>query len=201
MTARPAAGALAPGFADPVHDAQRVFRAVLDAMAHPGRIVALPVDLDPPPPLSPGAAAVCLALLDFETRLWLQPEAALPPALDYLRFHCGCAPARHTLDAHFALITDARALPPLSAFHPGDPEYPDRAATLVVQASGLTDDGGVRLTGPGIAAEARLAVAGIPADFWVQRIDAQGDFPLGVDVIFVTGRRLAALPRSTRVEI
>jgi alpha-D-ribose 1-methylphosphonate 5-triphosphate synthase subunit PhnH len=202
VTARPPASALAPGFADPVHDAQRVFRAVLDAMAHPGRIATLPIDLEAPAPLSPGAAAVCLALLDFETRLWLQPEAASPAVLDYLRFHCGCPAARHTLEAQFALIADARTMPPLPAFSAGEPEYPDRAATLIVQVERLTDTGGARLRGPGIAAgPARLQVTGLPADFWVQRIDAQADYPLGVDILFVAGWRLAALPRSTRVEI
>lgn len=201
MTARPHGGALAPGFADPVHDAQRVFRAVLEAMARPGRIQVLDAALDPPAPLSPGAAAVCLALLDFETRLWLQPEAAAPAALDYLRFHCGCPLARHTLDAHFALVAEAATMPPLAAFHPGDPEYPDRAATMIVQVDGLAEEGGVRLAGPGVPGSRRLQVAGLPAEFWMQRIDAQAGYPLGVDILFVTGRRLAALPRSTRVEI
>src|SRR5260370_25126582 len=76
-----------PGLADPVLDSQRIFRGVLDAMSHPGRIVALAVDDAAPGALYPATEAVCLALVDFETPLWLD-AAGRPAAVTGLtRFH------------------------------------------------------------------------------------------------------------------
>src|SRR6202011_4552509 len=77
---------LADGFADPVPDAQRCFRAVLDAMAHPGRITRA-TGVTPPAPLSSAAGAVLLTLVDHETPLWLDPDARV--ARRWIEFHCG----------------------------------------------------------------------------------------------------------------
>ena len=47
---------LAAGFADAPHDSQRVFRAVLDAFSHPGRIVGVPAEVETPSTLSVAAS-------------------------------------------------------------------------------------------------------------------------------------------------
>jgi alpha-D-ribose 1-methylphosphonate 5-triphosphate synthase subunit PhnH len=188
------------GFADPVLDSQRAFRAVLDALSHPGRVVTVPGPDAPPPPLGPASAGVCLTLLDFETPVWLDALAATAQAREYLRFHCGVPLVETPADARFALIADPVEMPPLAAFDAGTDERPDRSATVVVQVGALVSWTGRRLSGPGIDGEARLAVDGLPLGFWDAVRANTARFPRGVDLLLCAGHRLAALPRTTRVE-
>jgi alpha-D-ribose 1-methylphosphonate 5-triphosphate synthase subunit PhnH len=190
-------GLLQPGFADPVRDAQACFRAVLDAMAHPGRTVAMPVALPEPLPLGPAAAAIALALCDIDTPVWL--DAASAAASGYLAFHCGAPPAETPATAAFAFVADLGALPLLDTFGLGSDEYPERSTTLVIEVAELSDAGGVSLRGPGIREMARLDAVGLPARFWTERAALAELFPRGLDVLFSCGDALAALPRSTRI--
>lgn len=188
---------LAPGFRDPVHDAQATFRAILDALAHPGRIVERPAALaaSAPPPLGDAAAAVALTLCDMDTPIWL--DSGLARCADYLRFHCGAPLVAAPGDAHFAFVSDPSTLPALDAFALGSDEYPDRSTTLVVEVAGLRAGEGHTLSGPGIAGSARLAVAGLPDGFWKEREMLAVLMPRGLDVIFTCGPRLAVVPRTT----
>ncbi len=187
----------ATGFTSPM-ESQRAFRAVLEAMSRPGRIVAAGETLHPPEGLHPAFGAVCLTLLDFETPVWTDLDST-SAAAQWLRFHCGSPPAAAE-EASFVLITRPRALCPIDRFHPGDEERPERAATVVVQVDGMENDRGRILTGPGIPFEARLHVEGLPPAFWEERGRMAGRFPLGLDVIFTACGLLAALPRSVRIE-
>jgi alpha-D-ribose 1-methylphosphonate 5-triphosphate synthase subunit PhnH len=187
------------GFADPVHESQRTFRGVLDAMAHPGRIVTIDTALVPPAPLHASTAALALTLLDFETALWVDIMVS-SEARDWLRFHAGVAIVNDPAQASFAIVADARQLPSLDAFSLGTDERPERSTTVVVQVDGLEPRDGHRLTGPGIADEAWLTVRGVPQTFWRALRDNHGRFPRGVDVLLTAGDRLAALPRTTLVE-
>lgn len=185
---------LSPGFADPVLDAQASFRAVLEAMSRPGRVVTAGAALRPPAPLCRAAAAVLLTLADADTPLWSDAGA---DAEAWLRFHCGAPIVAAPADAAFVLATGTP--PALSVLNAGTEEQPQRGATLVLQVAALDPGRGWRLTGPGIEHEHRLMVTGTPEGFLAAWAANRARFPRGVDVVLCAGDRLAALPRTVMI--
>lgn len=183
--------ALTGGFADASIDAARAFRAILNALARPGTVEAL-AGATPPPPLSPAAGIVLLTLADGTTPVHLAPSHDGGAVRDWLTFHCG-VPFARAEDAVFALGTWA-SLQPLSRFAPGTPDYPDRAATLIVEVEGFGPPN-ARLRGPGIAGEARSWLPDVPS---ISENNAA--VPLGCDFLFTSGVKVMGLPRSSRVE-
>jgi alpha-D-ribose 1-methylphosphonate 5-triphosphate synthase subunit PhnH len=192
---------LRAGFRDPVHEAQAVFRAVLDALARPGTIQTLTTPLAPPAPLTPELAAVALALTDRDTPVWLDPAlAAEAEVAAYLRFHTGAPLIDDPARAAFALVAEVGRCPPLSSFAQGTPAYPDTATTLVLAFATVEAGAGLRLTGPGIRGAANLALAPMPPGWPGELRDNGAAFPLGVDCLLTAPGRIAGLPRSTAVE-
>jgi len=182
---------LTGGFADPSTQSAHAFRALLEAMARPGRIFAVQ-GAEPPAPASIAAGVALLTLTDATTPLHLAGAADCEALRGWIGFHSG-APLVAAERARFALGT-WQALQPVSRFRIGEPSYPDRSATLIVEMDRLEPEG-ARLTGPGIETEARLSLPETAA-FRANR----ALFPLGFDCILTCGDRLAALPRSTIVE-
>ncbi|HEV7252624.1 MAG TPA: phosphonate C-P lyase system protein PhnH [Mesorhizobium sp.] len=193
-------GASLPGFADAPRDSQKIFRAVMNAMARPTHVERLEVALATPPALDPGLAAVAQTLADGDAPIWLDAPLAADPAVSaYLRFHTGAAVVSDPAEAAFALVADPGKLPPFDAFAWGTEEYPDRSATIVMAVKSF--ESGVRLVfeGPGLKERGSLAPKPVPADF-AQRLEAnRALFPRGVDLIFTCGGDVAALPRSVRL--
>lgn len=195
------AHALAGGFADPVFDAQSVFRAVMDAMARPGTVCPIVPKLAPPAPLSPSAAAVAATLIDGDTPVWLGTTLATAPKVrQWLTFHTGAPIVDLPSEAAFALVADTAKMPALDSFAQGTQAYPDRSTTLVLQVASL--EGGERLvlSGPGIKDTARLRVRALPLRFAEQWAANATRFPRGVDVILAAPGAVACLPRSVRLE-
>lgn len=186
---------LTPGFAEPVPAAQSCFRALLEAMSRPGLIQALAALPEAPTPLAPAAAAVLLTLADADTPVWTD---AGPAAEHWIRFHAGCPLVADPAAAAFLLATGAP--PGLALLEAGTEEEPHRSATLILQVTGLEPGAGWTLRGPGIRDTHRLHAAGLPAGFAAAWTANAACFPRGVDLVLCAGDRLAALPRTTRIE-
>lgn len=181
---------LSGGFLAPPIDSARAFRTILDALARPGTIHHLST-ATPPAPLSRAAGTLALTLLDGTTPVHLAGTHDTPETRAWLTFHTG-APFVTAAEAAFVFGTWDAVLP-LDRFAIGTPEYPDRAATLVIETATLANVGAT-LSGPGIRGTARLSLPAT-APFVANRTL----FPLGFDTFLTCGDRVAGLPRSTIV--
>jgi alpha-D-ribose 1-methylphosphonate 5-triphosphate synthase subunit PhnH len=188
---------LAAGFADPVHGAQRAFRASLQALARPGLVQPLPTEAAPPRGLMAGTAALLLALTDEDSAVWWQQDD--PGLLHWLRFFTGAPATAEPGRAAFAVITAAAGLPALTRFAQGSATAPEFSTTLLLEVSSLDGGPALEWRGPGIRDAQTMAIDGLPDGFWGQWQANGAAFPQGVDVIFVAGDRIVGLPRTTRV--
>lgn len=201
------------GFADPVHAAQQTFRALLGAMAEPGRVHALPgaaiaglapADAELRPPLDIALAATLLTLLDADTPVHLAGALDTDDTRAWLRFHTGTSASSQAAAMTAARACDVDAAL-WNALDPGTDEAPQSGATLFVEVQALSDQPledavALKLRGAGIETSRDLAVAGLPAAFWRWRTALRSELPRGVDLVLLCGARLAAIPRSTHVE-
>ncbi|ABM58693.1 phosphonate C-P lyase system protein PhnH [Verminephrobacter eiseniae] len=216
---------LGAGFSNQALGSQAVFRAVLQALAHPGRSVAVLHDAQTPAVGQRASAAVLLALLDSDCRLWLSPRLAASDAGPWLRFHTGCTLVSEPGLAGFAWVAQGDALPALRSLAQGSDSDPDRSATCVVDvalagagavavpadAGTLTapagagalqapaDAGAWLLTGPGIRGQATLPPCGLAHDFVPQWQANHAAFPCGVDLLLGGAAHIVGLPRTTRI--
>ena len=190
---------IAAGFVDPPHESQRVFRGVLEAFAHPGRIVTVADAPGAPGTLSRATAAFLLTLADRDTPLWLTPEFETPEVCDFVRFHTGAPIVEGRSEAVFAVLAHDQLLL-FDNFAVGTDIYPDRSATLVIEVPVLGVGSARSWRGPGIDGQASVAVAGLDDAFWLDWTANHSLFPCGVDVVFAAGSQLLALPRGIAVE-
>jgi alpha-D-ribose 1-methylphosphonate 5-triphosphate synthase subunit PhnH len=182
------------------HDHAKIFRMILDAMSHPGRIVEFKTPpLKPPLGVSAEMAALVFTLCDFQSPIWMASKTA--EIVKFVKFHSGAAFTDVLADATFVISSAPEKLPFFEDFAQGTHEYPDRSSTLILQVADLTNSGNIVLKGPGIAAQTVLKAAELDDVFWHNLSINHARYPLGVDVIFVAKGKIAAIPRSTHIQI
>ncbi|WP_216894065.1 phosphonate C-P lyase system protein PhnH [Nocardia alni] len=171
---------------------QKVFRGLLDAMARPGEIGRIPVSGSTPAALLP-----VLALADLMTPVHVISGDSRWAAM--VSTATG-APIAELSVARLVAALDRPHPDELRALSPASAAEPQAAAQIFVAVSELTDDGPLRLSGPGVPGSRALGVIGLPDEFWSVR-DELIEFPAGIDVVLLTADgRLAGIPRSTVIE-
>jgi phosphonate C-P lyase system protein PhnH len=163
----------------------RAYRAVLVALAYPGRRV-------PVAPTTEGALAlVLLSTWDREGRVAM---AGSPPPLPWQPRQ---VPPE---EAELLVVGGGSSQGALARLPRGDEACPEAGATAVYAVSDAAVEQRVRLRGPGVPdrLDTELPLDGAELE---ARDAACAAWPCGVDLLVVDARgRVAALPRSTRVE-
>lgn len=196
-----AAAIPAPGFDDPTLDAQRVFRAVLDALAHPGRRYPMRVPPVSPTAFGPGLAAVALTLLDEECSVWIAGAAGDDRELAaWLSFHTGVTRADRPGDADFVVVTRA-SRPALVDLAQGTDVDPHRSTTVVLDVRDLDADVRLTASGPGIDGAVHVDAPWADPAFVDEWRANTARFPRGVDLLLVEDDHVSAFPRTTRLTV
>ena len=195
-----AAAAVEGGFVDPVFDAQAIFRSLMQALAEPGTVADLGPRVTAPASLVPAAAAILATLADGDTPVWLpEPTGADEAAALWLRFQTGAPITTDPALAVFAVLPQGHDPAAWTRFALGTPAYPDRSATLLLPVPSLAGGDALVLTGPGIETDRTIAPVGLPAGFVPALDENHSRFPLGFDLVLVSGAAALALPRTTRI--
>jgi len=164
------------------------FRAVLSALAHPGRRFALGGAVD----AVDGVGALVGALYESDTPICCDASWALP------------FPARRVAaeQAQLLLLHGAASGGALARAPRGSEEHPSYGATALYVATDQPFDGtAVALRGPGVDGLLRTSLALTVAEL-AERATACARRPLGVDLLLVgADGSVTGLPRSTLVEV
>ncbi len=177
---------------DPVGDTQETFRAMVDAMARPGTVQAVPAE--------PADHAVAVTLVDNEVTFHTRDET-LASALEAAN-RLTPAPASEADIVH--LKGDRpQALRDASR---GTLKEPSDGATIIYRVGAIHDTAreghvGLRLRGPGVPDERSLGLDGVSADVLDATADANAAFPRGVEVLVTAEQTIAAVPRSATLEV
>lgn len=185
---------------DQVFDSQRVFRCLLEAVAKPGKLSALP-------PFDSGTPTegVARTLLDHEVYFCaVGGESGFEERLSLLT---GSRIAPMT-EAEFVFIYEPDRT--ASKLGRGELARPELGATAIYsvtkleETEKLSESNSLTLgfSGPGVPGERPIEIVGLPASEIEAIIQSRADYPLGVDVYLVDEAGwVAGLPRSTRLEV
>ena len=191
---------------DTIFDSQKIFRILLDAFAHPGKVANLSdLKIAPPSSISKASAGVLFTLLDIEVGFAVSTsDKKLRERIEeYFIINTGVR-LKNLESADFILALGE--LPKLERIKRGSLEYPDQGATVIYSVEEINeslfgiDSLSLTLTGPGINGKRVLSLKGLKKQEVMKIMEVNREFPLGADFLFTDRKgKFFALPRSTKI--
>ncbi len=178
---------------------QKVYRTLLQAMARPGEIYSLPTS-----PGANGLMLVIITLLDGEVSFHVIGDDIQKLTHD-IYVETG-SKVEDIEKADFIIITSGCSKGLLLSAKRGTLLRPDLSATIIYSVNTLSrgNCAGVyiSLQGPGIKDKVFLCVEGIKKEEFYYLKEANSEYPLGVDSIFIDkDNNIVCIPRSSKLEV
>lgn len=184
-----------------VHQTQKVFRKLLEALSRPGDIQILQPSNHQRTGISFQTMDVLLTLLDGEVSFHLVGEDLNTEAeIELLTMS-----APKAIEEADFIIVPLGADPglvcrELAKVKNGTFLEPDAAATVIIECQEIDSAKQFRLSGPGIKTETNLSVTN--AEVWMRIRKAKNEeYPLGIDIFCIDQmNHLVGLPRTAKIE-
>lgn len=191
---------------------QNTYRIILQSMCHPGKIYQLSggkiygqssADAQIDSGEVDGLMSVFLTLLDHEVTFFLLANGA--NSIEAKIFELTRSTVSNIESADFIIIPDGKSGGELLKAKRGSLDYPDDGATVMYLIDSLRDSSNeknhILLKGPGIKDRLEISVSGQLKDEFLCIKEANAEFPLGIDSIFIDkSDRIMCIPRSTMIE-
>lgn len=197
---------------DKIFDTQAIFRALTDSMARPGKINQIGSvceKIDAPESVSKVLAGLVFTLIDGETPYSIVPSG-LKDLEEFIRWSV-MGQSAESDQADYILvskpITEIEISQLMSTVKKGTLVNPHQSATIFIVVDGISPERTpeseleLELKGPGIETINHVFFSGMSGIWIDERQKANEEYPLGVEMVFVTEKGdLLCLPRTTKVE-
>lgn len=177
---------------------QRIYRQLLKAMSHPGRV--FPISLTEWDSL---LLAVGETLLDHEVSFCVLSDA--PPEWEREIFALTKAQIAPVQEADYLIVKGNDSHGTIRQAKLGVPFFPDQGATVLYVSNVARDDlvdFAPLLSGPGLEEASKPDLNPLSQAEWELLHELNSEYPLGVDAICLIGNcQVMCIPRSTKIRL
>lgn len=186
---------------DPVFDCQKVFKALMNALARPGKIVSIAENVKKIDQPNAPLVAAGLTLLDNWKKFFVYEAPELEETLHQMTYGIPC----EIHQADYIFLPTGKV--PLEICHKilsqakiGTLPQPHESATIFLGLDSLEGGEEGTLTGPGI--DGTISIS-LPEEgwMWIKELRRMNfEFPCGVELYFLTPRGdLMGIPRKVKI--